>query len=78
MNNLKSHIIKRAVSLILCFHFILLSAQEINSFISDHVGQEYETVKLGSQLWMAENLRSIQFNDGKDIRSEFVLSAWKL
>lgn len=45
--------------------------------VSDFEGNTYKTIKAGTQIWMAENLRSAKFNDGTDISPIPGSAQWK-
>jgi uncharacterized protein (TIGR02145 family) len=47
-----------------------------NGTVSDTDGNVYQTVKLGSQVWTTENLRTTRFNDGTGIPHAAPLSEW--
>ncbi|OFY47846.1 MAG: hypothetical protein A2W85_13690 [Bacteroidetes bacterium GWF2_41_31] len=39
-----------------------------DSSVTDYDGNTYRTVKIGNQIWMAENLRSTHYSDGSTIQ----------
>jgi uncharacterized protein (TIGR02145 family) len=44
--------------------------------VTDADDNSYGTVKIGTQVWMAENLRTTKYNDNSDIPLEVDNSAW--
>lgn len=41
--------------------------QIIHNAVKDYDGNKYDAVKIGKQVWMAENLRTTHYADGKEI-----------
>ncbi|MCL1103380.1 fibrobacter succinogenes major paralogous domain-containing protein [Shewanella saliphila] len=43
--------------------------QQLENTVQDREGNVYRTVNIGEQVWLAENLRSTQFQDGSAVSS---------
>ena len=52
------------------------TAEVVGGTVSDLEGNVYKTVTIGSQTWMAENLRSIKLSDGVAIQYVSDNSTW--
>ena len=60
---MKCHI--RFFLILLCSGFLIqLEGQEV---VKDYDGSVYKTLKIGSKVWMAENLRSTHYRNGEPI-----------
>ena len=54
------------------------NCENLGSSCIDYDGNIYETVVIGNQLWMAENLRVTQYNNGDQIEYEVGGEDWEM
>ena len=48
-----------------------------SNMLKDMDGRTYKTVKIGSQLWMAENLKTAKYANGDPIQKVITSDIWK-
>jgi uncharacterized protein (TIGR02145 family) len=55
---------------------VIFNAASNTTSISDFEGNIYNTVQIGTQTWMKENLKAIKYNDGSDIPNIIDNTEW--
>lgn len=50
---------------------------ELENIVTDIDGNVYHTVRIGSQVWMVENLKTTRYNDGSEIQLVTDSTAWE-
>jgi uncharacterized protein (TIGR02145 family) len=55
---------------------IILNPSLNYSVITDQEGNEYHTITIGTQTWMAENLRTTKYRNGDPIHYEYGSTPW--
>ncbi len=67
---------KMKLIVVIILPFIFLSQSPAQT-VSDADGNKYPVITIGKQIWMAENLKTTKFNDGKQIPLVKEFNDWK-
>jgi uncharacterized protein (TIGR02145 family) len=63
-------------NLLLCVFFTAISLNDGAQTVVDMSGNVYNTISIGTQVWMAENLRTTRFSNGDSILNITDISSW--
>jgi len=56
---------------------VVFSTASLVTTVNDNDGNTYNTVQIGTQTWMKENLKTTKYNDGSNIDNITDLNVWK-
>lgn len=75
MKKISMHLLKTMTLVFMVSCAMSVSAQDCGT-VKDADGNEYKTVKIGSQCWFAENLKTTKYNNGNNIKNVTDNSQW--
>jgi uncharacterized protein (TIGR02145 family) len=84
LRNPNSNLMKTRIIILVAFSLLLSSihsckkdeANVNNKTVTDKDGNVYETITIGTQIWMAENLKTTKYNDGTAIPQVTDNTSW--
>jgi uncharacterized protein (TIGR02145 family) len=64
------------INLLMVFTIVNIATAQSSGVVQDQEGNNYKTITIGKQVWMAENLRTTKYNDGTSIPQVSDKNAW--
>lgn len=76
MKNLKRILLSSMVTLLMCMTALNSSAQKAGEMAKDVDGNMYQSVVIGTQTWLTENLKVTRYSDATDIKQITDKTQW--